>query len=228
MMFRFLAIFAALILTSCGEGSTTIGDSATSENRGEAVSRGQDVNCGQYDYEIIPSTSNLTVTQTATPNILDIAPLVFKCVNFEHSGIRKKGDINVTMHNGFFDSKDGRTLDFYLDHPEFTAAGSEYQVAEMSPQAFTASYNRGEFPAVSLDYPRIFGSSNSRHYSGNIKVGELNYEGNSSITFDIVHTVVFGRATLNGSRQDLAEPVKVKTHIKGTVEFKGRIKGPTD
>ena len=227
-MFRFLVIFATLILSSCSEGSTPTGDSATSENRGQAVSRDQEVDCGQYDYEVISSTSNLTVTQTVTPDIVDIAPLVFKCVNFEHTGLRKKGDINVTLHNGFFDSKERRTLDFYLDHPEFTAAGSEYQVAEMSPQAFTASYNRGEFPAVSLDYPRIFGSSNSRHYSGNIKVGELNYEGNSSITFDIVHTAVFGRATLNGSRQDLAEPVTVKTHIKGTVEFKGRIKGPTD
>ena len=227
-MFRFLAIFAALTLTSCGERSTTRGDSATSENRGEAVSRGQEVDCGLYDYEVILSTSNLTVTQTVTPDIVDIAPLVFKCVNFEHSGIRKKGDIIVVLHNGFFDSKDGRDLNFFLDHPEFTTAGSEYQVAEMQPQAFTASYNRGEFPAVSLDYPRIFGSSNSRHYSGYIKINEMNFEGNSSITFDIVHTAVFSRARQNGSRQDLAEPVTVETHTKGTVEFKGRIKGPTD
>ena len=227
-MFRLLVILATLILTSCGEEPATNRNSATPENKGEEVSNDQEVNCGQYDYETIPSTSNLTVTQTVTPNILEIEPLVFRCVIFEHSGLREKGDINAKIHNGFFDSKDGRDLNFFLNHPEFTAAGSEYQVAEMQRQEFTASYNRGEFPSISLDHPKIFGSSNSKYYSGNIKIDELNYEGDSSITVDIVVTSLFDRTFLNGSGQDLEQTVTVKTRVKGTIEFKGRIKGPLD
>ena len=194
----------------------------------KASSSDQKVDCGTYGYEVIPSTSNLTVTQTVTPNIVEIEPLVFKCVNFEHTGLREKGDIDVEIHNGFFDSKDGRDLHFFLNHPEFTAAGSEYQVAEMQPQEFDASYNRGEFPSVSLDNPRIFGGSNAKYYSGNIKIDELNFEGNSSITVDIVITRLFSRTFQNGSAQDLGQTVTVKTNVKGTIGYKGRIKGPTD
>ena len=227
-MFRLLLLFAAFVLTSCGKEPATKGNSAAPENKGKEVSSDQEIDCGQYDYEAIPSTSSLTVTQTVTPNIVEIEPLVFKCVKFEHSGFREEGDINAKVHNGFFDSKDGRDLNFFLDHSEFTAAGSEYHVAEMQPQQFDASFNRGEFPSVSLDHPKIFGSSNTKRYSGTIRIDELNFDGNSSITVDIVLTALFSRTFLSGSGQDLDQTVTVKTNVKGTIEYKGPIKGLAD
>jgi len=211
-MFRLLLLFAAFFLTSCGKEPATKGNSAAPENKGKEVSSDQEIDCGQYDYEAIPSTSSLTVTQTVTPNIVEIEPLVFKCVKFEHSGFREEGDINAKVHNGFFDSKDGRDLNFFLDHSEFTAAGSEYH----------------EFPSVSLDHPKIFESSNTKRYSGTIRIDELNFDGNSSITVDIVLTALFSRTFLSGSGQDLDQTVTVKTNVKGTIEYKGPIKGLAD